>query len=157
LSGPARPSEVSRGCARHARSGAGLAGRPGCTPSQCNRSFDTPPNDHACRQCRCRRCAGGGVPAAPRWDYAVCARQEGHDDLRIHWIELHPAGSGNNVAEVEAKARWLLAWLKGKPLDAYQRRLVWVASGKAAYTSRDPKLKAAAQRGIEFAGGHLTL
>jgi len=94
-------------------------------------------------------------PNAARWDYGV--GQRSGDEEIVHWIEVHPASGGNCVSEMQHKLRWLRVWLHGKPLAEYQRRVVWVASGKCAFNSRDPKLKALAQMGLRFAGGHYTV
>lgn len=95
-------------------------------------------------------------PTAARWDYVIGRKQGRKRDL-LHWIEIHPASGGKNVGEVAAKVQWLRGWLAGTPLAAYPRRLVWVASGRAAFNARDPKLKALALAGVQFAGGHLTI
>ena len=94
-------------------------------------------------------------PAAARWDYGVAQRQ-GEREI-VHWIEVHPAGGGNNISQMQNKLNWLRGWLHGKPLANYERQVVWVASGKSAFNARDPQLKALAQVGLRFAGGHYAI
>ncbi len=94
-------------------------------------------------------------PQAARWDYVVGKKQG--ESAHLHWIEVHPASSTGNIAEIEAKLVWLTGWMRGTPLLNYPRNVVWVASGKSVFNSRHPKLKALAARGLSFAGGHLTI
>lgn len=94
-------------------------------------------------------------PDAPRWDYLVGQKNGGTECA--HWIEVHPASSTANIGEVEAKLVWLAAWMRTTPLAAYPRKIVWIASGKSAFNSRHPKIRALAGRGLSFAGSHLTL
>lgn len=96
-------------------------------------------------------------PTANRWDYVIGQRRPGRRGDLLHWVEVHPASGGGHVQEVARKASWLLSWMKQTPLWGYERRLVWVASGRSAYNARDPKLKALAAKGIQFAGGHLEI
>ena len=95
------------------------------------------------------------LPNAARWDYLVGRSHGGHH--QAHWIEIHPAGSGANIGEVVKKLAWLTGWLQGNPLAVYPRDIVWVASGKSAFTVRAPAVRALAARGCRFAGGHLQL
>lgn len=96
-------------------------------------------------------------PNANRWDYGVAVRPARSRRDVVWWIEVHPAGSDRNASEVGNKAEWLLNWLRDVPLGRYPRRLVWIASGRSSFTARGPQLKAAAQRGVVFVGGHLRL
>lgn len=93
-----------------------------------------------------------GLPNAARWDYGV-GQQQGHAEI-VHWIEVHPAGGGNNMTEMRNKLTWLQAWLSNKAVGRHERRVVWVASGKSAFNARDPRLKQLAQSGLQFVGGH---
>jgi hypothetical protein len=77
-------------------------------------------------------------PTASRWDYGIGQRRAGKQRDLLHWVEVHPASGGGHVHEVERKAAWLLGWMKQTPLWGYERRLVWVASGRSAYNARDP-------------------
>jgi hypothetical protein len=95
------------------------------------------------------------LPNAARWDYVVGRSHGGHD--QAHWIEIHPAGSDANIGEVKKKLAWLTAWLRGNPLAAYPRDVVWVASGKSAFNVRAPAVRALAAQGCRFVGGHLRL
>ena len=94
-------------------------------------------------------------PNAARWDYLVGRSHNGHH--QAHWIEIHPAGSGANIGEVAKKLAWLTGWLRGNPLAAYPRDIVWVASGKSAFNVRALAVRALAARGCRFVGGHLQL
>ncbi len=95
------------------------------------------------------------LPNAHRWDYVV-GRSAGKV-VTAHWIEVHPASSTKNIAEVERKLAWLAGWLHGNPLGKYPKDVVWVASGKSTYNTRSPAIKALAAKGCRFVGGHLTL
>lgn len=96
-------------------------------------------------------------PNASRWDYVVAQKSGPRNREELVWLEVHPASSSSNIDEVERKRMWLTGWIAGTPLASYQRQLIWLASGKAAFTSRSPELKALANRGIRFVGHHLTL
>ena len=95
------------------------------------------------------------LPHAHRWDYVV--GKGAGKAVTAHWIEVHPAGSTKNIAEVERKLEWLAAWLRGNPLAQYPKDIVWVASGKSTFNTRSPAIKALAAKGCRFVGGHLTL
>ncbi len=95
------------------------------------------------------------LPNAARWDYLVGRSQRRHH--LAHWIEIHPAGGDANVREVMKKLAWLTGWLRGNPLAAYPRDIVWVASGKSAFNVRAPAVRTLAARGCRFVGGHLRL
>lgn len=94
-------------------------------------------------------------PNAHRWDYVV-GKGVGKS-VHAHWIEVHPASSTKNIAEVARKLAWLAGWLQGNPLGQYAKDVVWVASGKSTYNSRSPAIKALAAKGCRFVGGHLSL
>lgn len=95
------------------------------------------------------------LPNALRWDYVV--GKTAGNVITAHWIEIHPASSTKNIAEVERKLAWLSEWLHGNPLGQYRKDVVWVASGKSTYNTRSPAIKALAAKGCRFAGGHLSL
>lgn len=95
------------------------------------------------------------LPNAHRWDYLV-GKSEGKSVV-TYWIEVHPASSTKNIAEVARKLAWLSTWLHGSPLCQYPRDVVWVASGKSTYNTRSPAIKALAAKGCRFVGGHLSL
>ncbi len=95
------------------------------------------------------------LPNAHRWDYVV-GKSSGKF-VTAHWIEVHPASSTKNIAEVERKLAWLSGWLHGNPLGQYPKDVVWVASGKSTYNTRSPAIKALAAKGCRFVGGHLSL
>lgn len=95
------------------------------------------------------------MPNDPRWDYGIA--QKSGDGEAVQWVEVHPASGGANLTEMQNKLAWLKRWMAGTPLTAYPREFIWVASGKSAFTTRDPKIKALAAQGLRFAGGHLEL
>lgn len=95
------------------------------------------------------------LPNANRWDYVV--GKSGGKSVTAHWIEVHPASSTKNIAEVEMKLAWLSGWLNGNPLGQYPKDVVWVASGKSTYNTRSPAIKALAAKGCRFVGGHLSI
>ncbi|GAA4421894.1 hypothetical protein [Acidovorax lacteus] len=95
------------------------------------------------------------LPNAHRWDYVVGKSAGG--SVTAHWIEVHPASSTKNIAEVERKLAWLAQWLQGNPLGKYPKDVVWVASGRSTYNTRSPAVKALAAKGCRFVGGHLAL
>jgi hypothetical protein len=94
-------------------------------------------------------------PNDARWDYLVGQKAGSREQL--HWIEIHPASGTGNIGEMEAKLRWLAAWMRTTPLASYPKQIVWIASGKSAFNSRNPGLRALASRGLRFVGGHLKL
>jgi hypothetical protein len=94
-------------------------------------------------------------PEAPRWDYGVAEKRGGTEI--VHWIEIHPASGGNCIAQMQSKLRWLTVWLRDNPLATYQREVVWIATGKSAFTARHPNLRVLAQAGLRFAGGHYAI
>ena len=94
-------------------------------------------------------------PGGARWDYVI-GEQRGQQE-HLHWVEVHPASGTGNIGEMEKKLIWLAKWMRGTKLAAFPRRIVWVASGKSAFNSRHPDVKKLATRGLEYAGGQLTL
>ncbi len=95
------------------------------------------------------------LPHAARWDYLV--GQRSGDEDRAYWIEVHPASSTGDICAVKTKLTWLVTWMRTTPLIAYPRQFVWIASGKSAFNSRHPRVRALASRGLRFVGSHLTL
>ena len=89
------------------------------------------------------------------WDYLVGVNVG--NKTHVHWIEIHPASSSGNIAEIASKMEWLVNWMKTTPLIKYPRSIVWVASGKSVFNSRSPALKKLANRGLKFAGSHWVL
>jgi len=87
-------------------------------------------------------------PNAHRWDYFVGVYEE--DRIRIHWIEVHPASSTGNIAQVEAKMSWLVNWMKTTALVNYPRNIVWIASGKSSFNSRHPSIRKLASHGLTY-------
>jgi hypothetical protein len=94
-------------------------------------------------------------PNAARWDYVVGQKRDKLEHL--NWIEVHPASGTGNISEMEAKLKWLATWMKATPLGEYPREIVWIASGRSAFNSRDPALRRLANCGLRFAGGHLSI
>lgn len=95
------------------------------------------------------------LPNAHRWDYVV--GKSAGNVVTAHWIEVHPASSTKNIAEVERKLAWLSGWLQGNHLGQYPKDVVWIASGNSTFNMRSPSIKALAAKGCRFVGGHLAL
>ncbi|HTR85961.1 MAG TPA: hypothetical protein VMI56_15880 [Reyranella sp.] len=94
-------------------------------------------------------------PTAARWDYVV-GMQRTTKSAELVWIEVHPATSGANVKEMENKMTWLIGWLKA-PLTNYQKKIVWISSGKTSFNARSPQIKRLASQGCDLVGGHYIL
>lgn len=94
-------------------------------------------------------------PQAPRWDYVV-AVSIGRRQVRLEWIEVHPATTTANVEEVCAKHDWLRHWLggDGDRLDRYPRDFIWISTGKTSFHAGAPQLRRLAARGLRLAGRH---
>lgn len=91
-------------------------------------------------------CTHDNYPDEPRWDYVLSY------DKRAYFVEVHPT-TGGTVKEMEAKLKWLKAWLKqeAKPLDDYpsgKRRFTWVSSGKCGLLKSSPEYRRAAMLGL---------
>lgn len=97
-------------------------------------------------------------PNASRWDYAIGFEPGRPHTPRIYWVEVHPATDGE-IPTVLKKLDWLKGWLgnDGSALDRFEREVVWVASGRTAFTQHARQCKRLAQQGIRHAGGHLRL
>jgi hypothetical protein len=94
-------------------------------------------------------------PAAARWDYVISHGAASGE--RLIWLEVHPASGGSCFQEIQVKHAWLMQWMEGTPFKDYERRFLWLASGKCAYNQNHPKVKSLARQGISFCGRHLTL
>jgi len=95
-------------------------------------------------------------PDAPRWDYVV-GYKKNVPEVMLYWIEVHPADGNRTITEINNKFDWLLGWVAGTRLHRYPKRYCWVSSGKCSFTARDPKIKALAQRGLDFRGEYLRI
>jgi len=95
-------------------------------------------------------------PHASRWDYGIGIRQSGRKLENVLWVEIHPASSSHNPAEVKGKLIWLKGWLasEGKRLGALNRSFVWVCSGRATFNSKSPQIRELADMGLVFGGRH---
>lgn len=94
-------------------------------------------------------------PQEPRWDYVV-AVSIGKRQVRLEWIEVHPATTTANIEEVYAKHDWLRRWLNGdgRKLDCFSRNFVWISTGKTTFHAGAPQLRRLAARGLRLAGRH---
>lgn len=92
-------------------------------------------------------------PSASRWDYGVGIKAGAEDE--ILWIEIHPA-STSEISVVLQKLEWLQSWLrqKGKPLNAFTRRFIWISSGKTKLSPTAAQKKRMAQKGLIQTGNH---
>ena len=97
----------------------------------------------------------GTYPHDARWDYLI-GRRCG-TATQLHWVEIHPANGDHTIGEVASKLNWLKKWVSGTPLNSYERRFHWVASGKCPFNARYPRIRSLVQKGVEFAGQHLTI
>ncbi len=97
-------------------------------------------------------------PQSPRWDYVVAWKSPNRSE-QVHWIEVHPAGGAGTIREVSAKLTWLKGWLAagGKQLNTYERKFVWIASGKSTIQQNSPQMKKLVLTGVFFAGSHYTI
>lgn len=99
-------------------------------------------------------------PNANRWDFGISYQHEDRKDEVIYWTEMHTA-SDKEVKVVMKKAQWLINWLltKAPKLNAFERDIVWVASGATSMTLSNPQRKQMAQVGLQlqFVGSKLRL
>lgn len=97
-------------------------------------------------------------PQAPVWDYCVAVGRGSRGQL-LHWIEVHPAGGDGKITEVIGKKGWLDSWLlgDGRRLGEYDRRFVWVATGRVTVLKRSRGARRLAKAGISLQGRHYTV
>ena len=95
-------------------------------------------------------------PSASRWDYLI-GQKSSAARILLHFVEVHSADGEHNIGEVERKFAWLAAWIGGTRLNGYRKKFYWVSSGKCSLTPRYPRVKALAQRGVNFCGQHLSI
>jgi hypothetical protein len=90
-------------------------------------------------------------PNASRWDYGIAIECQ-EKIYTIHWIEVHPAGSGKNYEEILNKALWLRDWLKnhGQILNS-EKLFIWIASGKARVPTA-PQNRSLLKQGVRLVG-----
>ena len=95
-------------------------------------------------------------PNAARWDYGI--GWIGTSET-VYWVEVHPASSGANFGEISGKLDWLLNWLsnEGCEFDGLRKYIVWIASGRSAFTRTSPQLRKLASRGLSFEGRQLRI
>lgn len=97
-------------------------------------------------------------PHATRWDFAIGYKHANRDAEVVYWTELHSAHD-SQVKKVIAKAEWLRVWLKGdgRPLNAFERDIVWVSSGPTRMQLTGPQRKQMAVAGLIHVGGRLRI
>ncbi|NLE58871.1 MAG: hypothetical protein GX616_10955 [Planctomycetes bacterium] len=97
-------------------------------------------------------------PNENRWDYVVGWATKEKSEF-LYWIEVHSASGTGAVDEILEKLAWLRRWLggDGNRLSKYERKIVWIASGKSAFQQNSPQLKRLVAAGVYFAGGHYTI
>jgi hypothetical protein len=95
-------------------------------------------------------------PNAPRWDYGIGVRRSRRKSDSVLWIDVHPASSDHNRAEIMGKLDWLKSWLKGegRRLGALNRSFTWIASGRVAFSATAPQMRELADMGLFFSGRH---
>lgn len=96
-------------------------------------------------------------PNDPRWDYAIGIAGLPRD--AVLWLEVHPASSTGNVAEVLHKLAWLKTWMQGNAPALWRlgRRFVWLATGRVAFRPGSPQRLKVAQHGLVFRARQLDL
>lgn len=86
-------------------------------------------------------------PTASRWDYVIGYKQ------KVYFVEVHPA-STSNVSEMEAKLKWLKAWLRNHAviLDQYPAgtpKFLWAATPSGVHILKtSPEYRKLASLGI---------
>lgn len=85
-------------------------------------------------------------PDANRWDYAI-----EYDD-KTHFVEFHPASTGN-VAEMIEKLKWLNWWLREKAplinaLKSVNKPYHWVATGSIMILNTSRQYRLLATKGL---------
>jgi hypothetical protein len=94
-------------------------------------------------------------PNAHRWDYLI--GQGRSRNVALHWIEVHPAQSGEDLRVVLRKLDWLKNLISSTSLDSYRpRQFVWIASGRTAFNPRSLQQKQIASVGCTLVS-HLTI
>jgi len=95
-------------------------------------------------------------PNAARWDYGI-GYASGAEV--VYWVEVHPASGGASVGEIQNKLEWLLRWLseEAREFQALKRDIVWIASGRCAFTQTSPQLRKFASQGLRFVGQSLRI
>lgn len=87
-------------------------------------------------------------PQASRWDYVV--EFAGRGLTAMVWVEVHPATSGQNLAEVMAKKEWSEAWARKNVPKLDRRRWVWVSTGEVCFPANSAQRKRVAEKSIQL-------
>lgn len=97
-------------------------------------------------------------PNANRWDFVIGYEHGNRDEPVLYWIEIH-TGSDSEFKVVLRKFEWLLDWMKGdgKFLAAFEREIVWIASGATSFTAASRQRRIMAQKGLRYAGACLRI
>lgn len=97
-------------------------------------------------------------PHGHRWDYGVGISQVPNRSDLVVWIEIHPA-KNSEISVVLDKLAWLREWLHNNApdLEAMPCKHVWVSSGSTSITQGSQLARSLATKGLQLAGGHLTL
>ena len=97
-------------------------------------------------------------PNANRWDFGIAYQHSDRQEEFVYWVETHTAND-SQVKVVIRKAQWLLAWLKngGRPLNKFERDIVWVSSGATKFTLTAPQKKQMAAAGLRNCGSRLRI
>ena len=106
------------------------------------------------------RCLSGSVdidtallekePNANRWDYVISYKQPKNKEF-LYWVETH-TGSDKEIKVVLKKLEWLKNWLNndGSKLAKFERKFIWVASGKTSFTNGSTQVKILAEKGLQY-------
>lgn len=88
-------------------------------------------------------------PNENRWDYAIGYYISYQDD-KVFFVEFHRAIL-NEVERVLKKKKWLMSWIRGKPLDDLRpRRFVWVSAGGIKIPQNSPQIRNLNSHGIQL-------
>ncbi len=97
-------------------------------------------------------------PNANRWDFAIGYQHTNRNREFIYWVETH-TGSDSQISKVLRKLEWLYDWLRGdgRTLAAFEREIVWIASGPTSFTQGATQVKTLAAKGIRYCGAKLRI
>ncbi|MDP2983099.1 MAG: hypothetical protein Q8O92_07205 [Candidatus Latescibacter sp.] len=88
-------------------------------------------------------------PNDNRWDYAIGYYINNQDD-KVFFVEFHKANV-DEVSRVLQKKKWLMSWIRGKPLDDLNHRIfVWVSSGGIKISANSPQRRILNTHGIQL-------
>jgi hypothetical protein len=92
-------------------------------------------------------------PQGHRWDFGISYQHTDREKEFVYWVETHTAND-SEVDRVIHKAKWLLAWFQrgGRLLNAFEREILWISSGRTSFTLTAPQRKQMAAAGLKQIG-----